>query len=340
MLAVEIDGDGRVVRSARRETPGRLVDAVLVEDALTGAPSRTSPTGGPSPRSGWRRGRFVDASRRAGPVRAAPALARRPGARPAGGRGGGAGGRSDNDANCVGPGRGGVRLRARSRLVAVVNARHRHRRRRRARRPGAARPQRDGRRVRPHAGGPGRAAVPVRRAGLLGAVLQPATPWCAWPATRSAARCRPCSTSSCGGDPARLTGPMVSQAAEDGDLARPPGVRRPWATGWASGSPTWSPPSTRRRGRRRRRLGGRRPVARARPRRAGPVAGGRGHRPVPTGAGPVLGPEAGFIGAADLARSAARRSRSADRRRDRRARRRNERWFRVRSRVPEPTSRV
>ena len=37
VLAVETDGVGRVVRSARRETPGRLVDAVLVEDALTGA---------------------------------------------------------------------------------------------------------------------------------------------------------------------------------------------------------------------------------------------------------------------------------------------------------------
>lgn len=37
VLAVEADGAGRVVRSARRETPGRLVDAALVEDALTEA---------------------------------------------------------------------------------------------------------------------------------------------------------------------------------------------------------------------------------------------------------------------------------------------------------------
>ena len=37
VLAVETDTEGRVVRTARRETPGRLVEAVLVEDALTGA---------------------------------------------------------------------------------------------------------------------------------------------------------------------------------------------------------------------------------------------------------------------------------------------------------------
>lgn len=37
VLAVETDGHGRVVRSARRETPGRLVDTGLIEDALTRA---------------------------------------------------------------------------------------------------------------------------------------------------------------------------------------------------------------------------------------------------------------------------------------------------------------
>lgn len=37
VLAVEVDGAGQVVRSARRETPGRHVDATLVEDALTEA---------------------------------------------------------------------------------------------------------------------------------------------------------------------------------------------------------------------------------------------------------------------------------------------------------------
>jgi glucokinase len=37
VLAVETDAEGRVVRNARRETPGRLVDAALVEDALTAA---------------------------------------------------------------------------------------------------------------------------------------------------------------------------------------------------------------------------------------------------------------------------------------------------------------
>ncbi|GAB3265966.1 ROK family protein [Nocardioides dilutus] len=37
VLAVEVDDAGHVVRSARRETPGRLVDTTLVEDALTEA---------------------------------------------------------------------------------------------------------------------------------------------------------------------------------------------------------------------------------------------------------------------------------------------------------------
>lgn len=37
VLAVEVDGAGHVIRSAHRETPGRLVDVTLVEDALTDA---------------------------------------------------------------------------------------------------------------------------------------------------------------------------------------------------------------------------------------------------------------------------------------------------------------
>ncbi|QIG42545.1 ROK family glucokinase [Nocardioides anomalus] len=52
---------------------------------------------------------------------------------------------------------------------------------------------------------------------------------------------------------------------------------------------------------------------------------GRGYRAEPPVVPAVLGPQAGFIGAADMARSAARRSRRADRRRDRRGR-----WFGVR----------
>ncbi len=79
-----------------------------------------------------------------------------------------------------------------------------------------SRPQRDGRRVRPHAGGAGRAAVRVRRPGLLGAVLQRQR---AGPDRPGAAGPEPTLLDElCGGDPARLTGPMVTQAAEEGDL--------------------------------------------------------------------------------------------------------------------------
>ena len=35
VLAAEVDDTGQVLRTARRETPGRLVDVRLVEDALT-----------------------------------------------------------------------------------------------------------------------------------------------------------------------------------------------------------------------------------------------------------------------------------------------------------------
>jgi glucokinase len=49
---------------------------------------------------------------------------------------------------------------------------------------------------------------------------------------------------------------------------------------------------------------------------------GRGHREEPTIVGAALGPEAGFIGAADMARSAARRSRRTSRLRRRRTARR------------------
>ena len=45
---------------------------------------------------------------------------------------------------------------------------------------------------------------------------------------------------------------------------------------------------------------------------------GRGYRPEPPIMGAALGPDAGFVGAADMARSAARRSRRRRRRRERR----------------------
>jgi glucokinase len=55
---------------------------------------------------------------------------------------------------------------------------------------------------------------------------------------------------------------------------------------------------------------------------------GRGHRREPPMLAASLGPSANFIGAADMARSAARRSRRSGRRRERQPRLRGEGWFR------------
>ena len=106
----------------------------------------------------------------------------------------------------------------------------------------------------------------------------------------------------CGGDPARLTGPMVSQAAEEGDLL----ARQAFASvgdwlGRRRGQPGRGP---RPRRRRRRRRGVRRPATGCSSPPA-PRWPGRwwaaATATCPTWSGARFGPEAGAVGAADLA---------------------------------------
>ena len=103
-------------------------------------------------------------------------------------------------------------------------------------------------------------------------------------------------------DPARLTGPLVTEAARAGDTA-PWGCCARSATGWGSAWPVWSRRSTPRRVV----IGG--GVSDADELLLGPARSalartltGRGFRPVPPVLRAALGSEAGFIGAADLAR--------------------------------------
>jgi glucokinase len=121
-----------------------------------------------------------------------------------------------------------------------------------------------------------------------------------------------------GGDPAALTGPMVTEAARAGDpLARELFTDMgTWLGVGLAGMTAALDPSCIIVG------GG---VSEAGELLLGPARAalartltGRGHRPEPPVLGAALGPDAGFIGAADMARSAARRSR---RRRASRARR-------------------
>ncbi len=86
-------------------------------------------------------------------------------------------------------------------------------------RTGAARPLRHRGRVRPHAGRPGRAPVRVRQPRLLGAVRQRQrarargpVDW-STPTPRSRATC----SARVGGHAANLTGPLITEAAREGD---------------------------------------------------------------------------------------------------------------------------
>ena len=58
VLAAVVSPAGEVLRTARRSTPGRRVDAALVEDALTQAVREVagdgrSPASGSRPRASW-----------------------------------------------------------------------------------------------------------------------------------------------------------------------------------------------------------------------------------------------------------------------------------------------
>jgi glucokinase len=142
----------------------------------------------------------------------------------------------------------------------------------------------------------------------------------------------------CAGDPSRLSGPLVTEAARDGDplsMELLADVGRWLGTGAAGLVAAFDPNCIV--------VGG--GVSDAGELLLGPTREamvralvGRGHRSEPSVVLAELGPSAGFIGAADMARSAARRSRRADRRRDRQRERqqlrqqlreqRGEGWFR------------
>jgi glucokinase len=148
----------------------------------------------------------------------------------------------------------------------------------------------------------------------------------------------------CGGDPSRLGGPQVTDAARDGDplsIELLADVGRWLGTGIAGLVAAFDPNCIV--------IGG--GVSDAGdlllvPTRESMLRSlvGRGHRAEPPVVLAQLGPQAGFVGAADMARSAARRSRRADRRRERQRERqqlrremreqRGEGWFRSRSDRP------
>ena len=130
----------------------------------------------------------------------------------------------------------------------------------------------------------------------------------------------------CGGDPATLSGPQVTEAAREGDplsIELLADMGRWLGVGLANLVAAFDPSCVI--------VGG--GVSEAGELLLGPTRRamsrsivGRGYRPEPPVVAATLGPSAGFIGAADAARSAARRSRIADRRRERRDR--AEGWFR------------
>ena len=227
----------------------------------------------------------------------------------------------DNDANTAALAECRFGAGRRPPLRPVHHPRHRHRRRAGDRQPGVPRRERDGRRVRPHAGRPGRPPLRVRQPGLLGAVRlgqragprRPragAAPTRRWPTT--------CETGSAATS-TRLTGPLVTEAARrrrpagrraarrhrhlarrragrDGRRVRP-GLRSSSAAGSRPRASCCSaPPGRRSRGR----------------------WSGAATAPSRRSSAAALGPDAGFVGAADMARSAARRSRRRRRRRERR----------------------
>jgi glucokinase len=145
-------------------------------------------------------------------------------------------------------------------------------------------------------------------------------------------------TAVCGGDPALLSGPQVTEAAQQGDplsIELLADVGRWLGTGVAGLVAAFDPNCVV--------IGG--GVSDAGELLLAPTRDsmvrhlvGRGYRAEPPIVPAQLGPHAGFIGAADMARSAARRSRRADRKRERQLERqqlrqqlreqRGEGWFR------------
>ena len=114
-------------------------------------------------------------------------------------------------------------------------------------RPGHARPLRHRRRVRPHAGRARRAAAASAATAAAGSSTPPATRSSARPASlidRQHPRSRSDLLDRVGGDPGNLTGPLITEAARDGDPTARRAARRDRPAGSASASPTWPRPST------------------------------------------------------------------------------------------------
>ena len=164
----------------------------------------------------------------------------------------------DNDAQLRGRRRARHRGRPGRGVVPAGHHRHRHRRRAGPRRPGVARRRRHGRRVRTHAGRARRAALRVRAARLLGAVLQRQRPGAGGPGAGSART---------------STGPQVTAPCPAGDrVARQAFAHRRHLARRRAGQPGGRvrPGAG---GGRRRSVGRRRPAAGAGPSSAGPIAG-------------------------------------------------------------------
>ncbi len=299
VLAAEVDDTGRVLRTARRETPGRLVDVRLVEDALTEALEELADAR-PVAAVGLAAAGFVDAQGervrfaphlpwRDDPVRSR--LAERWGTRVA----------LDNDANCVARAEAayGAARGAASALVITLGTGI----------GGAV--LLDGVVVRGRNGMAGEfghmQVVPEGQpceCGRRGCWEQ----YCSGNelvriVRAELGRMPTILDELCDGDPARLTGPMVSQAAEQGDLLarRAFGSVGDWlGVGVANLVAAFDPEVVV--------VGG--GVSAAGDRLLEPARAalsrsvvGAGHREVPPMLLARFGPEAGTVGAADLARS-------------------------------------
>jgi glucokinase len=302
ILAVDVDSEGGVVRSAQRGTPGRLVDVRLVEDTLTDALAEVA-DGRPVAAVGLAAAGFVDAAGER--VRFAPhlpwrddqvrsRLAERWGTPVA----------LDNDANCVARAEAayGAARGAASALVVTLGTGI----------GGAF--LLDGVVLRGHNGMAGEfghmQVVPDGQAcecGGRGCWEQ----YCSGNelvriARAELGRVPTLLDELCGGDPSRLTGPMVSRAAEEGDLLarRAFGAVGDWlGVGVANLVAAFDPEVVV--------VGGGVSVAGDRllePARRALTRSlvGAGHRDIPPLVRARFGPEAGAVGAADLARSVIR----------------------------------
>jgi len=299
VLAVETDREGRVLRTARGETPGRLVDASLVEDVLSAALAEVA-DGRPVSAVGLAAAGFVDAAGER--VRFAPHLPWRDDAVRA--RLADRWGTTvalDNDANCVARAEAsyGAAQGVASALVVTLGTGI----------GGAI--VLDGVVLRGHNGMAGEfghmQVVPDGQpceCGRRGCWEQ----YCSGNelvriVRGELGRMPTILDELCDGDPARLTGPMVSLAAEQGDLLarRAFGSVGDWlGVGVANLVAAFDPEAVV--------VGG--GVSAAGDRLLDPARSaltralvGSGHRDVPPLVRARFGPEAGAVGAADLARS-------------------------------------